>query len=334
MILDYGHCQCFRFRHEDINLLGRFEGALPVRKAEYCINNSFPRAFYVEPPPVPKGRYLGGGVSPSINRLSKSPGAFNIEIPVGHPYLRSGWNRLHVEVISQDNKLEERSLEFCWDSRPVALPLEVLPATDQSIQEIGQAVDGVWEIDTESGAIQPRPPVGTDVLLLLGSPGGSQEATYEVRFAEGPEKANFIGLSDFFVRHEVDDPDVPIKPGYSSAGLATIEPPADARSWMSLGDLCAIRPDRWMLNNDPAIPLDIQKGLWYRVRHQAWFDGAENGTRFRIWPAAAQEPEAWTCERDTREMEKTLRRHPKFSFGLFQFGGPPTQWRNIKLDYL
>lgn len=121
------------------------------------------------------------------------------------------------------DSLNERhclKMEFTWDPSPVGLPLELVDLSQyESIQEIGQVVNGNFLINHDRNVIRTQAPVAKDALLLLGSSYGSQKAFYKVRFS-GLVGA-FVGLSDFFAGHEEAEPAIGIKPGWSIAGLAT-----------------------------------------------------------------------------------------------------------------
>lgn len=120
--------------------------------------------------------------------------------------------------------------EFAWDPTPVTLPIELTDLSKLSdIQSIGQVVDGRFAVDPERNAIVSVTPVVPDALCLLAAPTASQEATYRIEFAD-ISKAKYLGLSDFFVRHEEEEPPIGIKPGWSTAGLATVRFDGEARS--------------------------------------------------------------------------------------------------------
>jgi hypothetical protein len=264
----------------------------------------------------------------SRNRLEK-PGDFNIEIPIQSLHLQSGPNRLLIETVDGDDVRQQATVAFSWNPDPISLPLDLgdLSGVD-SVQEIGQVVDGAFEVDAKRNVIRGVAPVERDALLLLGSPHTSQEATYAVRFAEGD--AIFLGLSDFFAGHEDARPPIGIRPGWSSAGLATLrtDPNKCAQIWLAWGDLLD-SPQKWVVKTDPPRPFDLKRGIVYRVRHQVRFAGGVNMSRLRIWPEGSPEPSAWLCAESDAAIgtDKTKRRAG--SFGLFQFHGAPTEWSDI-----
>ena len=329
--LIYGTQQQFRYRHGDINILGNSDTRLPVRRSEYVLNDARPVHFYVEPEATAeKGKYPYGSKTPSVLRLRWRPGNFNIEIPVDSPALRAGPNSICIHIEGDESKVEELHANFLWDPNPLPLPLNLQDLGGyNSIQEIGQVVNGAFEIDRDANAIRSTKPVGADILLLLGSPHGSQEATYDVVFSHREYKGVFLGLSDFFAGHEEQSPNLGIKPGYSTAGLATITPKGLAQSWMAIGDLLMDKESAWVVKNMHPPKRAVRAGVTYSVRHQVIMGAGLNFVRYRIWRKGDSEPKKWLCEDNNAHLDGKLPRISEASFGLFQYGGSPTQWSNI-----
>jgi hypothetical protein len=330
----FGIKQQFRYRHSDINLIGNAHGGGPVIRSEYSLNGAPPVHFYVEPEAPGGGGNSLGTRTGALIRLSHEPGSFNIEIPVTTPSLREGVNQIDIQVQHADEEPEVLRAEFAWDSHPVSLPLSLIDLSSYaSVQEIGQVVDGNFEIDPTRNVIRTVEPVGADVLLLLGSPAGSQEATYDVSFSA--MEGVFIGLSDFFVGHEPLTPELGIKPGYSSAGLATLRPSRWAEAWLMRGALLdAVDDSYWTLSSPLPVRAPVRSGVTYCVRHQVIFGEGVNLTRFRIWPKSEREPQHWRCVEHDADLADHLPRFTRGSFGLFQYGGRPTEWSNIHLRSL
>jgi hypothetical protein len=354
----YGALQQFKFRYRDINLLGHVDAIMPLRNSTYQLNDGPKTYFYVESIPEPpdldwRFQYKQG---PARLRL-KNLGDFNIEIPIIAPELREGFNQLTVEIEDKKGNVEYSEVAFNWDPIPVPLPLDL---TDLSlfthIQDISQVVDGAFDLDPTANVIRSRAPVAPDALLIIGPPHGSQEATYDIRFSE-PHKGKYLGLSDFFVGHEAEDPPIGIKPGWSTAGLATVtygwrpgspaevksidpkdlakeltmtHPYGEARAWISYGDN-ARRKERWLVKTDPPARVPIEEGVKYRVRHQLLFDGGINRVRFRIWSADQSKPAEWLCDINDSGIANTLPKFSRASFALFQHTGMPTEWSNIRV---
>jgi len=319
--LTYGTEQYFKYRHKDINILGSFTG-IPT-EVTYQLNGGATVSFYIK------------GMDPGKDKISRNrlfkEGDFNIEIPVDSKDLQEGQNQLDIEIIDSENQPHQQGVIFEWDPEPVALPLDLSNlAAYSKVQQLGQIVNGTFEIDREKNVIRTSQPVAKDVLLLLGSPLGSQEATYSVVF--GGDSGNFLGLADFFAGHEEAIPAIGIKPGWSSAGLATIRPDQreSAQTWLAWGDLLEDKR-KWVVKTDPPKPFEFQVGLKYRVRQQVLFQNGVNRARFKIWPVSEEEPEAWLCEESDESVPESKIKFKTASFGLFQFGGQPTEWSDIRL---
>ncbi len=335
----YGNRQQFRFRHNDINILGNSDAKLPVRQSVYKLNSSSPIHFYVEPEvddlQSKQNSYPYEAHTPSINRLRERPGHFNIEIPINCPELKEGWNSIRIEIEDRKGNFEVLEAEFYWDSRPINLPLELNDLSQyQHIQEFGQVVDGAFDFDPEKNVIRSKPPVSDDSLLLLSSYHGSQEATYEVKFRENGRGVVFRGISDFFAGHEEQSPELGIKPGYSSAGLATIDTKGEARTWISLGDCLMGKEWTWVVKTEYPAYIDIEPYVTYCVRHQVIMADGINCCRYRIWKKGDIEPDKWLCEEHNAHIPAHLPRITKAAFGLFQYGGLPTEWSNISVRAL
>lgn len=338
----YGQEQRFRRRYEDITVGGKVLAAqMPIRRATWCLNGGSRVPLYVESVPdviLRAGRGGGWFTSPIDWRLSykdspaglrlKELGDFTVEIPVSTVELRTGRNTMTVEVEDHGKMIDRATVEFAWDPRPVELPIHLDDLTGVAgIQDIAQVVDGYFIIDAEANAIVTRAPVAPDALALLAGPAGSQEATFEI-ICDEPSKSKYIGLSDFFVRHEAEDPPIGIKPGWSTAGLATIRFDGEARSWLAFGDN-SLRREGWVVFTEPAAEYRMRPAVRYRVRHQAIFRSTVTTSRFRIWPVDETEPESWLCEESDASVDEGLPRHRSASFGLFQHTGGPTRWSDI-----
>jgi len=335
----YGHQQQFRFRHNDINILGNSDAKLPVKNSVYRLNGSSQIYFYIEPEVddllSKQKKYCYEARTPSINRLRELPGHFNIEIPVNSPELKEGWNHITIEIEDRKGKVEALEAEFHWDPRPINLPLELNDLSKYNhIQEIGQVVDGAFDFDPEKNIIRSRSPVADDSLFLLGSYHGSQEATYEVKFRDNGRGVVFRGVSDFFAGHEEQSPELGIKPGYSSAGLATIHNRGEARVWISRGDCLMDKDWTWVVKTEYPAYLDIEPYVTYCVRHQVIMAEGVNYCRYRIWKKGDIEPEKWLCQEHNAHLPQHFPRITEAAFGLFQYGGLPTEWSNITVRAL
>ncbi|WP_088241467.1 hypothetical protein [Calothrix rhizosoleniae] len=332
----HGNRQQFRWRHNDINILGNTDTKLPVVHSLYLLNGGSPVHFYVEPEPeLGKPKYPWGTRTPSVLRLKDLPGHFNIEIPVDSPALREGWNSISIQIKNGEGEIEVLNAEFNWNSQPLPLPLNLDNLSSyNNIQEIAQIVDGNFDIDHEKNAICSREPVGSDTLLLLASPGGSQEATYDVKFASNRKGWSFLGLSDFFAGHTEQSPDLGIKPGYSTAGLATLDHKGLPQIWIAWGDCLYEKEDSWVIKTEKEIKLPIRSGITYSVRHQVIMEKNVNCARFRIWKKGNPEPNVWVCQEHNQHLNSKLPRINQAAFGLFQYWGMSTEWSNIHVKAL
>jgi hypothetical protein len=330
IVLAYGTRQAFRYRCEDINILGFTALMLPVRRAEWRLNGGPPINVYVERQvtAAEPAQFPWGARTPAVNRLRDLPGHFNIEIPTRSPHLCSGLNQIVIRIEGDDGEPAELEAEFSLEPTPVGLPLDLSDfRVATSVQEIGQVVDGLWDIDQDRNVITTRGPVAHDALLLLGGPHRSQEATYNVVFS-APLQGDFLGLSDFFVRHDEQQENLGIKPGYSTAGLATLKPDGTAQCWAAMGDNTWDKDWSWVRISTPVF-VAVTAGMVYAVRHQVIFDGGISLGRFRIWPAERPEPKRWLCSVHTPPLSTGLPRPTSATFGLFQHQGNPTQWSNV-----
>ncbi|MEM6582967.1 MAG: hypothetical protein AAF699_16925 [Pseudomonadota bacterium] len=331
--LHYGDAQRFQRRHADINLLGYLNAPLPAIESQYRLNRGQATHFYIEPLekrtdlPI----YADGLRTAGCHRLRHRPGWFNIEIPINCSELLVGWNSIEILINDAHQIRHSLTARFHWNPVPPSFPLHFQDLSHiQSIQDIGQAVNGLFEIDRTQNTIRPVHPVGADVLLLLGPPGRSQEAQYSVEF--GALDGIWIGTSDFFAGHLAETPDLGIKPGYCTNGLATLDRRGGVRSWMAWGDNLANNSQSWTVSTKQGAKyFPIEAGVKYRVRHQLRMRGLEAMSRFRIWPIQQREPSQWLCGATTAKIPRGFPRNQLASFGLFQYFGTPTQWSDISL---
>lgn len=337
----------FRPRIDDLTIQGRVHAAqMPVRRAVWRLNGSDAVPFRVEPTPdllfrlgsdgrswpTPIDWRTGYKESAAGLRL-KNLGDFNLEIPTAHPELREGRNVVEVEIEDHGKVVDRASLELDWDATPISLPLDLSNLTIfEHIFDLGQQVNGNFEIDQAQNLIRSSTPADPDSLLLLGSPHGGQDATYRAVFRQ-PSKAKYVGLSDYFVRNEPEDPPIGIKPGYSTAGLATVRFDGEARSWIAFADN-AHRFEGWLVCTEPAEVFQPEGDVPYRVRHQLLVGGRRLRSRFRIWREGEREPEKWLCDECDSEVPADRPRFSGGTFGLFMHTGVGSEWSDIRVDPL
>ena len=346
VVLPYGRRQRFRARLDDITMQGRVAVAqFPIRNATWSLNGGPATPFYVDPTPdtyLRAGRSGGWFANPIDWRTSykespaglrlKGLGDFCVEIPVDHSDLRVGANSLELRFEDHGKEMSTETVELEWDPTPLPVDLDLTRLGGAgSIQDIGQPVNGSFEVDAAANVIRAGTPAAPDSLLILGSPHGSQEATYAISFS-APAEAKYLGLSDWFVRNEDEAVPLGIKPGYSTAGLATIRPNGDARTWLSMGDN-AHRDDGWLVMTDPPSRFVAEAGVLYRVRHQVLF-GDQHTSRFRIWRVGEDEPASWLCEESDAGVPGHLPRFTQASFALFMHTGVGSEWSDIVIRSL
>ena len=219
--LTYGQRQTFRFRNRDVTIRGQLDAAEhPLHRAEYRLNAGPAVPFYVEAVPDDGVDWVNGYKTSPAELRCRELGEFCIEIPVTATELRAGANRVAIAIEDAAGTGHATELTFDWDPTPLPLPLDL---TDLSrfrhVQEVGQMVNGAFDLDREQNCIRSRAPVAPDAFLILGSPHTSQEATYAVRFL-GLDGAKWLGLADFYVGQEEGVPPRGVKIGWSSAAMA------------------------------------------------------------------------------------------------------------------
>lgn len=326
----YGTKQEFRFRISDITIPGVINGLQnPPGKSVFWLNNAGPRAFYVEAVHDEGVDWLNGYKASPGELRCRHFGEFCIEIAHDDPALRQGENQLEIEI-SDGLTTERKTVSFEWDQTPMPASLDLSDLSRfRSIQQVGQVVNGAFDLDIAANLIRSRAPVAPDALLVLGAPGKSQEATYRVRFLE-PHHSKWLGLSDFHVGMVEGVPPRGIKVGWSSAGMAVAMPSGGARSFLAWGDHSSA-PNEWAIATNPPAEVAIERGRAYRVRHQIQLTDTFNRVRFRIWPEDKAEPSAWICDENTGKLPPDLPRHSAASFSLFQHMGMPVEWSDIRL---
>ena len=328
--LTCGVTQRFRRRARDITLPGIVRGlSAPAERAEFRLNGGEPRPLYVEAIHDNGVDWLTGYKTTPSELRCRHFGEFCAEVPVEDDALRAGLNHLEIGVTS-GGRVVRREIRLHWDPTPLPAELDLSDLSFfSSVQDVGQVVAGAFDLDRDANVIRSRAPVAPDSLLVIGSPGRSQEATYRVRFSE-PRFSKWLGLSDFHVGIEEGVPPRGIKVGWSSAGLAVVSPAEGARSFLSWGDHSG--SDReWAIATHPPASFVPEQGRAYRVRHQIELSPTRNRVRFRIWPEGTAEPESWLCDEHDGRLPADLPRHEAASFGLFQHMGMPVEWSDIRL---
>jgi len=326
----YGTSQQFQFRVEDLTIHGMINGLSDIpKRSEFRLNNGEFRPFYVEPVHDEGTDWLNGYKKSPGELRCRHFGEFCVEISRNDPRLRIGKNQLEL-VIAAGNDTSSKTVEFDWNPAPLQQNLDLSDlGAFVDIQQVGQIVNGAFDLDSHNNLIRSRAPVAPDALMVIGSPGKSQEATYRVRFLE-PVYSKWLGLSDFHVGMVEGVPPRGIKVGWSSAGMAVAMPTGGARSFIAWGDHSS-SPDEWAIATNPPAKVEIKRGCAYRVRHQIQLNSEFNRVRFRIWPEGTPEPNSWICDEHIGQLPAGLPRHKAASFSLFQHMGMPVEWSDIRL---
>ncbi len=329
--LDYGDRQAFRYRAADITIRGKVEdAAFPVSDSRFSLNQGPWRALYVEAQIDRDTDWLNGYKDTPAELRCRDQGEFCVEFSAHDPELRAGENTIAIEAVDAHGTCHRRVMAYDWDPTPPSLPLDLRDLTiSRSVQEIGQAVNGVFDLDPIRNVIRSRAPVAPDALFVIGPLAQSQEATYAVRFLE-TQGAKWLGCSDFFAGLTEGMPGRGIKVGWISAGMAAMSPRDGARSFLAWGDHSG-DPREWAIATNPATPFPIERNRLYRVRHQTALEPEGMRVRWRIWPAETAEPGYWLCEEDTGALPVDLPRPKAASFGLFQHMGCSIEWSQIEL---
>lgn len=326
----YGFRQKLRYRLADLTFPGVVNGLrTPPEHAATQLNGGEVRPLYVEAVHDDGVDWLNGYKKTPGELRCRHFGEFCVEISCDDPALRSGPNRLEIAVTAEGSEAR-RQIVFDWDPMPLSPTVDLSDLSHfNSIQEVGQVVNGAFDLDGPANLIRSRAPVAPDALLVIGSPGQSQEASYQVRFTE-PHHSKWLGLSDFHAGMVEGVPPRGIKVGWSSAGMAVAMPTGGARSFIAWGDHSG-SDDEWAIATNPPVEIPIERGRLYRVRHQILLTDDVNRVRFRIWPDGQAEPDHWLCDEHDGQLPRHLPRHTGASFSLFQHMGMPIEWSDIRL---
>jgi hypothetical protein len=107
-----------------------------------------------------------------------------------------------------------------------------------------------------------------------------------------------------------------------------------AAVWLAEGDCLTNKNWAWVVRSRDLSRCRIDAGATYRVRHQVIFDDRDVHARFRVWQKGRREPATWLCVESTCGLPERFPRPRTASFGLFQYGGRPTEWSNIRVTEL
>jgi hypothetical protein len=282
---------------DDFNVLGRVEPWRDVDKLEWTLNQQ---------PAVP--------LSFRAFRRLVDDGDFNADVPVAR--LRTGANTLTVTAWLRDGRKVARTIAIERAAGHTALPLTIDWQRVARPEDAGLIVDGRWKL-TPAGLRTAQ--VGYDRIFLIGE---RTWRDYEVRttftvHALDERKVNDagVGLVARFAGHVVGGPEhFPSgqpKWGYRPFGAIGWlrwrgTPPDPARPEHQYYPWAAARAV-----NLGAFAFEV--GRTYAVRFSCRTEPdtpAGDGVTtyaFKLWPADAAEPDAWTW-RQTQTSRDALRR--------------------------
>lgn len=329
IVFTHGTEQTYRRRAGDITIRGLLEDAAhPVLVSHFVLNAGAVRALYVEAASDDGVDWTTGYKASPAELRCRDQGEFCVEIAADDPALAAGRNTLNLHITGADGKAAQAAMGFDWNPLPSSFPVDLRDLSRfRHVQELGQAVNGAFDIDHDLNVIRSRAPVAPDALLLVGAPGRSQEATYAVKFLDF-RGAKWLGCGDFYAGMVDGVPPRGIKVGWSSAGMAALSPSDGARSFIAWGDHSGDERE-WAIATNPARPVKIRKNTLYRVRQRISMHEGEHRVRWRLWSADENEPAEWLCDEDTGKLPAHLPRHESATFGLFQHFGMPIEWSDI-----
>lgn len=333
--LPYGRHQRFRCRTGDITIRGQVERAtFPIAAAWFCLNGGARQVLYVEQYRDEDTDWVHGYKATPAELRCREQGEFCVEIPTDDAGLRPGTNDVAITIRDATGFEQDFALQVDWNPEPLPLPLDLRDLRQFArLQDVGQVLNGAFDLDHDLNVIRSRSPVAPDALLVLGSPHASQEATYAIRFLE-LAGAKWLGCSDFFAGLTEGTPPRGIKVGWCSAGMAALSPSDGARAFIAWGDHSG-DPREWAIATHPAAPVQVQRQTLYRVRHQIALTDGNHRVRWRIWRDGEPEPAHWTCTEESCAVPTHLPRHSAASFALFQHMGHSIEWSDIVVrDYI
>lgn len=269
---------------DDFNLLGHIESWRELDTLGWSLN---------EQAEVP--------LSFRAYRRLAADGDFNADIPLGR--LRMGENSVKLNARWRDGHTASRTITIVRESGRSTLPCTIRWSTVSNLQDVGQCVDGRWHL-TPDGLRTTI--IGYDRIFLIGE---TSWRDYDVRTSirvHGSPDVSLspgVGLIPRFTGHIVGGPRH-FPSGQPKWGYL----PFGAIGWL-----------RWESRSSPLVPqaqffpgsegrridlghVPFSPGTLHAVRMtcQTLPDDA-NGRgvtryRFKVWPAATPEPDAWTWE--------------------------------------
>lgn len=272
-----------------INIIGQVRSP----EALYHLSYNFQRKRH----PLPTG--------PSAFRLA-TPGEFNIEID--RTVLSGGEYSLRIIAVYDDGTEIREQVWFTLEENTPALPVKIAWQDVSSIQEVGQVIDGLWEI-TGSGVRNAH--IGYDRAIALGDISWSdyeiqlsfviEEITTDARAYGWPSVGAAMHIATRWQGHE-DWSDI-----------------LPRRGWTAFGALFSYQINLsgseqliWIYdqNNDRSekriMPKQLAQGKVYHLRARVETGTDQSATfSMKIWADSdAAEPDAW--EISTEPMQDVL----------------------------
>ncbi len=261
-----------------INIIGQVRSP----EALYHLSYNFQRKRY----PLPTG--------PSAFRLA-TPGEFNIEID--RTGLPAGEYSLRIIAVYNDGTEVREQVWFTLEENTPQLPVAIAWQEVASIQDVGQVVDGLWEI-TESGVRNAH--IGYDRAIALGDTSWSdyeiqlsfviEEITIEPRSFGWPSMGAAMHIATRWQGHE-DWRDILPRRGWTAFGALFSYQinQSDSEQLIWIYDQDNDRSEKRIL------PKQLAQGKTYHLRARV-VTGSEQSAIFsmKIWADTdAAEPDVW-----------------------------------------
>jgi hypothetical protein len=273
---------------DDFNLLGRVPAPDQLLSLQYSVNGDIPVELNFR----------------AYRRLA-ADGHFNADILIAS--LDPGPNTIVLEGRFLDGEVARREVTVTRLSGTSPLPVAIDWAEVAEPQDVGQLVDGEWRLDSQG--LRPAH-VGYDRLFLIGERDWQDyEVTAEiVVHGVAPETGpvsggNGVGLIMRFAGHTVGGharfPIAQPKWGYQPFGaIVWLRWKPGVPEGPAFGQFLG-GGDKTKINHD-AVEVRTGERYMLKVLAQTLPDDADGQgvTRyaFKVWPATAEEPEAWDWE--------------------------------------
>jgi uncharacterized repeat protein (TIGR02543 family) len=268
-----------------VNVVGRATDPDGVAAMSYRLNGG---------PPVPMG------IGPDNRRLVK-PGDFNVDLLVAN--LAPGPNLVQIDAVDGGGELSSTTVSLDVDlSSTWPLPYAADFAGATSPTQVGQVVDGRWELD-EGRLSTVDTEVGYDRLIAFGDGTWSDyEATFTMRVNSLAAPGPFSGqpAAGFLLRwsgHNRMDSGQP-QDGFTPNGIDPT-PFGGYGLWRNVGTGGRLElRDHFSTLQGTQASFDLTFGQTYQVRARVETAAGVGATtyRYKVWPDGTGEPAAWNLE--------------------------------------